>query len=102
MSVDKRITELETKLHERRVENDNLRREMHGLREEIKAAEAAKQSAEVAAMVAEAARRDMESALRELVTRCDGAEGVQEDGSNISTLHAHAVLGDFAEVQEAE
>lgn len=102
MSVDKRITELETKLHERRVENDNLRREMHGLREEIKAAEAAKQSAEVAAMVAEAARRDMENALRELVTRCDGAEGVQEDGSNMNTLAAHEALGDFVEVQEAE
>ena len=31
-------------------------------------------------------------ALKELVLRCDGAEGVRADGSNIDTLVAHAVL----------
>lgn len=33
MSKDKRITELEAKLHARRVENDNLRQEAHNMRE---------------------------------------------------------------------
>lgn len=36
-------------------------------------------------------------ALRALVTRCDGAEGLQDDGSNMSTIAAHAALGDFEE-----
>lgn len=31
-------------------------------------------------------------ALDRLVTRCDGAEGVRADGSNIDTLEAHAAL----------
>ena len=34
-------------------------------------------------------------ALSDLVTRCDGAEGVRADGSNIDTCAAHAALGDF-------
>jgi hypothetical protein len=34
-------------------------------------------------------------ALEELVTRCDGAEGVRADDSNIDTLGAHAALGHF-------
>lgn len=34
-------------------------------------------------------------ALRKLVVRCDGAEGVRADGSNICTYEAHAALGDF-------
>ncbi len=38
------------------------------------------------------------AALRALVDRCDGAEGVRADGSNIDTCAAHAVLGDFAAV----
>ena len=40
---------------------------------------------------------DLVAALRTLVNRCDGAEGVRADGSNIDTAAAHAVLGDFAE-----
>ena len=28
----------------------------------------------------------------ELVTRCDGAEGMRADGSNIQTMAAHAIL----------
>ena len=32
------------------------------------------------------------AALEELVLRCDGAEGVRSDGSNIQTMRAHAVL----------
>lgn len=31
-------------------------------------------------------------ALADLVTRCDGEDGVRPDGSNIDTLAAHAVL----------
>jgi hypothetical protein len=38
--------------------------------------------------------------LRALVTRCDGAEGVQPDGSNMDTSSAHAALGDFDEEGE--
>ena len=37
----------------------------------------------------------LERELRALVIRCDGADGVRSDGSNIDTLIAHAVLGDF-------
>ena len=109
MNVDKRITELEQKLHERRVENDGLRGivhdlrldmhrlrgEMYDLREMAYQADLARASAENRVVV-------LEIALRELVTRCDGAEGVQEDGSNMNTLAAHEALGDFVEVQEAE
>lgn len=36
---------------------------------------------------------DALSALQELVTRCDGDEGVRADGSNIETIRAHVVLG---------
>jgi hypothetical protein len=32
------------------------------------------------------------AALSDLVARCDGAEGVRADGSNIQTMAAHAVL----------
>lgn len=32
------------------------------------------------------------AALEELVTRCDGAEGVRADGSNIQTIRAHAAI----------
>lgn len=32
------------------------------------------------------------AALEELVARCDGAEGVRADGSNIQTIRAHAVI----------
>jgi hypothetical protein len=38
----------------------------------------------------------LRTALRDLVNRCDGAEGVRADGSNICTIGAHAALGDFA------
>lgn len=41
---------------------------------------------------------DLVLALRNLVTRCDGAEGVRADGSNICTLEAHAALGDLREI----
>lgn len=41
--------------------------------------------------------RVLETALRDLVDRCDGAEGVRADGSNIDTRGAHAALGDFEE-----
>lgn len=37
----------------------------------------------------------LEAALRRLVERCDGAEGVLADGSNIDTIDAHAALGDL-------
>ena len=39
-----------------------------------------------------AAAPDLLAALRELVNRCDGAEGVRADESNIQTMQAHAVL----------
>jgi hypothetical protein len=32
------------------------------------------------------------AALRDLTLRCDGAEGVRPDGSNIDTQRAHATL----------
>lgn len=32
------------------------------------------------------------SALQELVTRCDGLDGVRADGTNIQTIKAHAVI----------
>lgn len=32
------------------------------------------------------------AALRDLVRRCDSAEGVRADGSNIQTMRAHAAL----------
>jgi hypothetical protein len=41
------------------------------------------------------------TALRDLVTRCDGAEGMRADGSNIDTTAAHAALGDFDKTEEA-
>ena len=47
----------------------------------------AKASRENAALIVE-----MAAALQELVTRCDGTEGVTADGSNIQTMRAHAVL----------
>ena len=36
-------------------------------------------------------------ALRDLMTRCDGPEGVRADGSNIQTMQASAVLHDLGE-----
>jgi len=39
-------------------------------------------------------------ALRDLVTRCDGPEGMRPDGSNIDTLGAHAALGDLRDLIE--
>lgn len=44
---------------------------------------------------------DLRKALQNLVIRCDGAEGVREDGSNIDTMEAHAALGHFAEEDAA-
>lgn len=35
---------------------------------------------------------ELVEALEELVTRCDGAEGVRSDGSNIQTMRASAIL----------
>lgn len=43
---------------------------------------------------------ELECALRDLVTRCDGAEGVRADGSNLCTIAAHVALGDFNEEEE--
>lgn len=40
----------------------------------------------------ENAGRLLLDALRDLVARCDGAEGVRADGSNIQTMQAHSVL----------
>lgn len=37
-------------------------------------------------------RRDLYVALEALVTRCDGAEGVRADDSNIDTRSEHALL----------
>lgn len=39
-----------------------------------------------------AAAPDLASELAALVARCDGAEGVQADGSNMDTRGAHAAL----------
>lgn len=39
-----------------------------------------------------AAVPDLLKALKELVARCDGAEGVRADGSNIQTIQAHAAI----------
>lgn len=36
--------------------------------------------------------RDLLDTLEELVTRCDGEEGVRSDGSNIQTMRASALL----------
>ena len=44
--------------------------------------------------------RRLAAALESLVARCDGAEGVRADGSNIDTLDAHAALGDLAAAPE--
>jgi hypothetical protein len=43
---------------------------------------------------------NMKNVLDSLVTRCDGAEGVRADGSNIDTLSAHMMLATF-EPEEA-
>lgn len=42
------------------------------------------------------------NALEDLTLRCDGAEGVRADGSNICTLAAHAALGDFDQDDEQD
>ena len=39
----------------------------------------------------------LRGALEDLTLRCDGAEGIRADGSNIQTIKAHAALGTFAE-----
>ena len=39
----------------------------------------------------------MREVLEDLTLRCDGAEGIRADGSNIQTIKAHAALGTFAE-----
>lgn len=38
-------------------------------------------------------------ALRELAMRCDGAEGVRADGSNIQTIAASAILQSLGELE---
>jgi len=38
------------------------------------------------------AHEDLLAALKDLVTRCDGDEGVRGDGSNVDTSWAHAVI----------
>ena len=38
-------------------------------------------------------------ALRELMLRCDGAEGVRADGSNIQTMAASALLHELGEAE---
>lgn len=40
---------------------------------------------------------ELVEALKELVARCDGAEGVRADGSNIQTHNAHALLTKLGE-----
>lgn len=47
----------------------------------------------------EAVNAELLAALKKLVERCDGSEGVREDGSNIETIHAHALIENI-EVQE--
>jgi hypothetical protein len=96
-------------LHERRVENDglrgivhDLRLDMHRLRGEMYDLREMAYQADIARASAENRVVVLEIALRELVNRCDGAEGVQDDGSNMSTMAAHAVLGDFDEQDEQE
>jgi hypothetical protein len=37
----------------------------------------------------------MAEALEALAVRCDGPEGVQPDGSNMDTSHAHGILRAF-------
>ena len=39
-----------------------------------------------------AAAPDLLAALKELVSRCDGEEGIVRDGSNIQTIKAHAAI----------
>lgn len=39
----------------------------------------------------------LREALEDLVSRCDGAEGVRADGSNIQTMRAHAALGELTQ-----
>lgn len=40
---------------------------------------------------------ELVEALKELVARCDGAEGVRADGSNIQTHNAHGILSKLGE-----
>ena len=53
------------------------------------------QAAELIRLRADRAR--LVEALRDLMTRCDGPEGVRADGSNIQTMQASAVLHDLGE-----
>lgn len=66
MSKDKRITELEDKLHARRVENDGLRRELHAAREELH-----KVQADLIAEQIKCAR--LEESIRDLTTDQEAA-----------------------------
>lgn len=56
-------------------------------------------SQEYAAYLAHAANSypKLVEALRNLALRCDGAEGVRADGSNIDTAHAAGLLRELGE-----
>ena len=56
---------------------------------------------EIAAYIAHAcnAYPELVKVLWELVTRCDGAEGVGADGSNIQTHNAHGLLAKLGEYE---
>ena len=47
----------------------------------------------------ESDRAKLVEALRELMVRCDGAEGVRADGSNIQTMRASALLAELGELE---
>lgn len=94
MSIDTRIPALEQQLHLKNQQIAEANRQLHAAQQELKAARA---KAEMDLYHAHNRQNDLYAALRELVTRCDGAEGVQPDGSNMDTTDAHAALGDFNE-----
>lgn len=62
-----------------------------GLWAVLSAAKAEQEDEEYAAAHADPTA-ELIAALQDLVTRCDGDEGVRADGSNIQTIRAHAVL----------
>lgn len=72
MSIDKRITALEEKLHFLHKENDGLRQEAHRLREEAKAAK-------VVEMELRAALERSEQETRDKCARLDALADAQQE-----------------------
>jgi hypothetical protein len=63
--------------------------------ERAAALETAKQHVEELTAAWEKERGELLESLADLVTRCDGPEGVRADGSNLQTMAAHAVLDEI-------